>query len=414
MRLHPMLSSLTHHKLTSGLLILQVALTCAIGCNSVAMVESRASDMLLPTGIDESHLSILRSTDADKHHDHLAQNAADLAALRMIPGVQAAVAVQDSLPLDEDDSSLTTCSSKQGLDKASRQMSSEGTDCVEPSLYDGGPGEVGILGVRLVEGRDFLPGEYMVPKASRFDAPPAAIISSSLAARLFPGQDALGRYIYTGAGTPVRVVGIVETLLRPRLRTPSVNYYTMLWPEQPNEQYVSYVVKSEPGDVPRIAKAAAAALTQLNPNRILAPMKTYREIRSGYFQRDFTMIGLLLASLGGLLFVTALGIAGLTSFWVQQRTRQIGIRRAIGATRSDIVRQFLTENFLIVGAGVVLGLALAVALNLVLMRVYDTPRLPFYYLPGGAAALWLLGLLAVLNPALRAATVPPATASRSV
>lgn len=414
MRLHPMISSLAHHKLTSGLLVLQVALTCAIGCNAVAMIGARASDMLLPTGIDELHLSVLRSTDADKHHDHLVQNQADLAALRAIPGVKAVVAVQDSLPLDEDDSSLTTCSSKQALDRASRQMSSEGTNCVEPSLYDGGPGEVGVLGLHLVEGRDFLPDEYTVPKASRFDAPPAAIISSSLAARLFPGQDALGRYIYTGAGTPIRVVGIVVTLLRPRLRTPSVNYYTMLWPEHPNEQYVSYVIKSDPADVPRIAKAATAALTALNPNRILAPMKTYREIRSGYFQRDFTMIGLLLASLGGLLFVTALGITGLTSFWVQQRTHQIGIRRAIGATRGEIMRQFQTENFLIVGAGVVLGLALAVVLNLALMHFYDTPRLPLYYLPSGAAALWLLGQFAVLSPALRAATVPPATAARSV
>jgi len=126
------------------------------------------------------------------------------------------------------------------------------------------------------------------------------------------------------------------------------------------------------------------------------------------------MIGLLIASALGLLFVTALGIAGLANFWVQQRTRSIGIRRAIGATRSDILRYFQTENFLIVTGGIVLGGVLAVALNLLLMTHYELPRLPLWYLPIGALALWSLGQLAVLSPALRAARVPPVVATRSV
>ncbi|MDE2315287.1 MAG: FtsX-like permease family protein, partial [Xanthomonadaceae bacterium] len=131
-------------------------------------------------------------------------------------------------------------------------------------------------------------------------------------------------------------------------------------------------------------------------------------------ERDTTMIGLLIASALGLLFVTALGIAGLANFWVQQRARSIGIRRAIGATRGDILRYFQTENFLIVGAGIVLGAALALALNLMLMTHYELPRLPLWYLPIGAAVLWMVGQLAVLSPALRAARVPPVVATRSV
>ncbi|HTM29086.1 MAG TPA: FtsX-like permease family protein, partial [Rhodanobacter sp.] len=98
----------------------------------------------------------------------------------------------------------------------------------------------------------------------------------------------------------------------------------------------------------------------------------------------------------------------------QQRTRQIGIRRAIGATRRDILRYFQTENFLIVSGGIALGMALAFALNLLLMTHYELPRLPLYYLPIGALLLWVLGQLAVLGPALRAAAVPPAVATRSV
>jgi putative ABC transport system permease protein len=137
-------------------------------------------------------------------------------------------------------------------------------------------------------------------------------------------------------------------------------------------------------------------------------------MRARFFQRDTTMIGLLVAAALALLFVTALGIAGLASFWVQQRTRSIGIRRAIGATRGDILHYFQTENFLIVTGGIALGTILAFMLNAVLMQHYELPRLPLYYLPIGALMLWLLGQLAVLGPALRAAAVPPVVATRSV
>jgi len=121
------------------------------------------------------------------------------------------------------------------------------------------------------------------------------------------------------------------------------------------------------------------------------------------------LVGVIFA----MLMVTALGIVGLASFWVQQRRRQIGIRRAIGATRRDILHYFQTENFLIVGGGIALGMVLAFALNLVLMKHYELPRLPLYYLPAAALVLWTLGQLSVLGPALRAAAVPPVVATRS-
>jgi putative ABC transport system permease protein len=125
------------------------------------------------------------------------------------------------------------------------------------------------------------------------------------------------------------------------------------------------------------------------------------------------MVGLLLATGFGLLLVTAAGMAGLTSFWVQQRTRSIGIRRALGATRVDILRYTHVENFLIVTVGILLGCVLAYGLNLQLMKYYALQTLPSSYLLIGAVALWLMGQLAVLAPSLRAGAVPPAVATRS-
>ena len=126
------------------------------------------------------------------------------------------------------------------------------------------------------------------------------------------------------------------------------------------------------------------------------------------------MSGMLLGVIAALLLVTALGIVGLASFWVQQRTRQIGIRRAVGATRGHILQYFQTENFLLSTAGVVIGMALAFGINLFLMLHYELPRLPAVYFPIGAVLLWVIGQLAVLGPALRAAAVPPVVATRSV
>ncbi|MCF5950189.1 ABC transporter permease, partial [Xanthomonas perforans] len=125
------------------------------------------------------------------------------------------------------------------------------------------------------------------------------------------------------------------------------------------------------------------------------------------------MIWLLGAVCVALLIVTALGIVGLASFWVQQRTKQIGIRRALGATRSQILRYFQIENFLLASVGIVLGMLMAYSINVWLMARYELPRLPAIYLPIGALLLWMLGQLAVFWPARRAAAVPPAVATRS-
>jgi putative ABC transport system permease protein len=115
-----------------------------------------------------------------------------------------------------------------------------------------------------------------------------------------------------------------------------------------------------------------------------------------------------------LLVITALGVVGLASFWVQQRTRQIGVRRALGATRGDILRYFQLENFILATIGIVVGMGMAFGLNVILMHEYEIPRLPGTYLPIGAALLWLLGQIAVLGPALRASLIPPAVATRTV
>jgi putative ABC transport system permease protein len=115
-----------------------------------------------------------------------------------------------------------------------------------------------------------------------------------------------------------------------------------------------------------------------------------------------------------LLAITAAGIVGLTSFWVGQRRKQIGVRRALGATRHDILGYFLTENFLISLAGAVLGIVLAVVFNLWMVTRFEMDRMSMAYVGIGVLVLLLLGQGATLAPAVRASRVSPIEATRSV
>ena len=92
----------------------------------------------------------------------------------------------------------------------------------------------------------------------------------------------------------------------------------------------------------------------------------------------------------------------------------IGVRRALGASRLQILRYFQTENFLLTGIGITLGMIGAYAINHLLMTHYELPRLPWVCLPIGALVLSALGQVAVLGPALRAAALPPVVVMRGV
>jgi putative ABC transport system permease protein len=402
MPLRPLLSSLTRHKLTVLLLVLQVSLTCAIVCNVVFMIVNRTAQMRQPSGLAENELVMIESVGLDENENPLTRHTADLAALCNISGVIGAAAV-DALPFNGNDWS-------NGIATAPNADSR-----LTATAYNGTPGELAALGLQLIEGRDFLPDEYL-PLDSAHDWAginhvSVTIITHALAERLFPGQSALGKAIYPG-DNPVRIVGVVDRLLRPQLHDAVSNEYSTLFPLLPDSNDVIYVLRTAPQERQRVLKQMADVLNRLDGNRILRKAQTFSQLRTDFFHRNRTMIGLLLAAAAGLLFVTALGIAGLASFWVQQRRRSIGIRRAIGATRSDILRYFQAENFLIVSGGIVLGMLLAYALNVLLMTHYELARLPLTYLPVGALLLWLLGQCAVLGPALRAAAVPPIVATR--
>ncbi len=147
---------------------------------------------------------------------------------------------------------------------------------------------------------------------------------------------------------------------------------------------------------------------------MIEKVQSLTEARQEAYRNDRGLAVILGVVCAALLLVTAFGIVGLTSYWVAQRRRQIGIRRALGATRNAIIRYFQTENLLIATSGAALGVAMAIALNLWMVSSFEMERLHSIYAFAGAVVVLLLGQAAVLWPAMRAASIPPALATRGV
>ncbi|MDR6673285.1 FtsX-like permease family protein [Xanthomonas sp. 1678] len=408
MDIRPILSTLRRHKTAAALIVFEIALACAIVCNALFLIGNRIETLQRPSGIAESELVTVALGGIGQQVNAAARTREDLAALRAVPGVRSAT-VLNQVPFVRyswnTSLSLTPDQERPTLNAA--QYMAE-----ESSLK--------TLGLRLAAGRDFAPDEYVDLEAAQSnrtvrDKGTAIILNRATAEKMFPGQNALGKTIYTGP-TPLRVVGIVETLARPNAAASGLGDidYAMLLPLRLSYTDGLYVLRvADPARRQEVLAAAVAALMKVDSSRLVLKQETYAEIRDKYFQGDRAMVWLLGAVCIALLIVTALGIVGLASFWVQQRTKQIGIRRALGATRGQILRYFQTENFLLASTGIVLGMLLAYAINQWLMGKYELPRLPLYYLPFGALTLWLLGQIAVFAPARRAAAVPPAVATRS-
>ncbi|MGN6656256.1 MAG: ABC transporter permease [Rhodanobacter sp.] len=410
MELRPILSTLRRHKTTAWLLILEIALTCAIVCNAVFMINHRLQHMHMSTGIDEHALVQIQLAEVTPSPDIYARAREDLAVLRQVPGVED-VALVNQLPLG---GSSSNASIKLDPEQREPTLASVGTYFGENLAR--------TMGLRLVAGRDLRPDEVLdadvvIKALATGDTKviaPVTVITQALAQRLWPGAEALGKTIYVGP-VGVRVVGVVADLARANAYDDATAHYSMILPMFMGAgKDQSYLVRTRPEDRQAVLKAAVSALKKANPRRVVTEQRTYDEVRNQFFENDRSMAGILVGAIAALLVVTALGIVGLASFWVAQRRRTIGVRRALGATRRNILNYFQTENLLLATIGIVLGMGLAYAINLFLMLHYELPRLPAIYFPVGAIALWLIGQLAVLGPALRAAAVPPGVATRSV
>jgi putative ABC transport system permease protein len=408
MQLRPIVAALGRHKMATVLIVLQVALTLAVASNAMFIVATRIVHLSRPTGTDEAHLFVIRNgwTMGQNAAQIDANIRADLDALRHVAGVRDAFSSQ-SFPMAGYDAKRMVNLKLEPDQKTRAQLA---------AFYAADEHAIDTFGISLVAGRNFRPDEITAIGPNDKMSPPDIIVTRSLADKLFPDGSALGKTVYLPDG-PAAIIGILANLQGPLKETRFLSFYSALVPTHYLDPAgVVYLVRTDSTAMKPVIAATLKALQERGGVRIIDPkagVVSMAQIRERAYAADRSVALLMSIVCGLLVLATAGGIVALSSFWVSQRRRQIGIRRSLGATAGDILRYFHAENFLIVGGGIVLGALLAFLMNLGLMHVYELPRMPLYVPLLGALLLWLLGQLAVWGPARHAAKVPPVVAIRS-
>jgi len=397
-----MISTLMRNKTGAILVALQIAVALAVVINSLYIIVIRVEKMNRDPGIDVENVIITYVRGFGEDFDVVNSIANDIDLIKSIPGVVAAT-VSNQVPLSGSGSAT-------GL----RTVADETIDAVSTGRYRWSEEGLDALGIELTRGRNFYPTEvdFVLPESDP-PTPASILITQALADDLFGEADALGKTVYWGDMEPSTIVGIIGQMHGSWVGWDKLDN-VVIQPGKPGYTTNKYIARVEPGMRDEIIPIIEQKLGESNPQRVVRHVRSLEETAANSYRRDRGMAIILTIVITLLIGLTALVIVGLSSFHVTQRTKQIGTRRALGARRIDIIRQFMLENWLITTMGAALGVVLTAVVAYWMETSFGLPRLDWRYLPAGIAVLWVLSSLAVFEPARRAASVPPAVATRSV
>jgi putative ABC transport system permease protein len=414
MHIGPILRAMKHNRTRVVLIVLEIAMTLAIVTNCVNVILAERAKMTQKSGFDDDNIVRMRvrpftpefreSAFLDTIID------ADVRTIESIPGVKAVA--NTHFQLWEGGGSST------GVRPPDVQRMARSTQ-----IYYGTKDIVDALGAKIVAGRPFQDGDHGV--GPKIDPADKIIITKALADDLFPGQNPIGKSLVEALddgpalGEPRTIVGVIEEFYNPwgigagnhdQLATRA-----MFLPARVGgyARGISYLIRTEPGAMNTVIPEIERRLTAANAGRVFEFTRT-DEKRGRWFSSSKIVVTTMTCIIVALIAVTSLGILGLTALAVSERTKQIGTRRALGATRGDIIRHFLIENWILTTAGLVLGTFGAYALNVFLVSQVTDAKLPWQLVAAGVVLLWINGLLATVPPAFRATLINPAIATKSV
>jgi putative ABC transport system permease protein len=329
-------------------------------------------------------------------------NTQILERLRSSPGVVAA-ALTTSVPLSNIQPGVVTLRLDDGRGEGGSTLQAD------PNVASDGYFET--LGIPLVAGRAFRLSDTA-------ETPTVAVINQSLA-RLWRGGDALGaRFLVEGAQPApgqdpwITVVGVVADfqLYSPGREVPPQFYLTY----QQAGGFAGRLVARAVGDPRELAPAIRAAVHAADPRSPVEELQTVAELRRGQLATPQLTAVLLSVFAAVALLVTLSGIAAVVGTSVTQRTRELGVRMALGASRGSVLRLVLGEGLLLVALGLALGVAGALAFSRLVARfLFATGPTDLATYSAVCAAFALAALLAVLAPARRATAIPPLVAFKT-
>jgi putative ABC transport system permease protein len=386
-----------HRRTRSALVVAEVAIALVLLVSSGLLLRSLQRLFAVPVGFDSSHLLTMQVQTSRPRfrYDSTTHRSFTLTldAVRRIPGVTAA-ALTSQLPLSGD-------RDEYGVSFESK------TEAFSTFRYSVSPGYIETMGIPLRRGRLFDDHDGA-------GAPLVALISESLARQKFPGVDPIGRRLSIGpvdGYTIVGVVGDVKQLSLARSETDAVYVTQGQWPFGDNA--MSLVVRVR-DNAAALVPAVREAVWSADKDQPVVRVATMDELLAATAaERRFALILFEAFALAALVLAAA-GIYGVLSGSVAERTREIGVRAALGASRRNILALVLRQGMTLTALGVALGLAgAAAATQAIVTMLFGVSRLDPVTYVGVIALLVLVSAIACAIPAWRAARVDPTSTLRA-
>lgn len=401
--IRPIFTSMLRQKYSTAMLMAQVAVSLAILSNGLFIISERYQAITHPSGMDEANTFVLTSSGFTDNFNPQTSIQEDLAELRSMPHIIDVVAT-NTFPY-----------SGSGIFYNLQVQTGDNQNKISTANYKLDQHGINAMGLTLIAGTNFNANEVIWQTPNDTYWPSQVILTESVAKNLFNSTDwgsIVGKTIFIENNHSVIIKGIVEQLQTPWGELGQMEH-SFIAPAVVAQNSTRYIIRVKDGHLNNTMLNVEQYLASSNRERMIRKVFSIQEIKMSVYGPDLAAITILLVVLIALIFIAAMGIAGLTSFNVLKRYKQIGIRRALGANKMDILRYFMIENLIQTSVGIILGSILAVALNIFLVEQYALNKLPSLYVLSGILIMYLLGMVACAKPVLRAINISPAIATRT-
>ena len=386
------------------LVVAQVATSLMLLTASFLMLRSFQHSLLEGTGFAKDHL-LMTSFDPRLVQRNAAQTQRFYKLLaeraREMPGVQRAALTQN-VPLGQDFFDFDSIAFvPDGFQMPrDRENLTSMMDTVDEGYFE-------TMDIPILRGRGFL-------KSDSADAPRVAVVNEQFARHYWPGADAVGKRIRldSGSGTPVEIVGIAQTIKYQVSTEKPIDFVYMPLTQHPAPR-MTLMLRSS-GDPMQLVQPVKDVVRSLDANLPMLETRAYEDFYLNKAVRGPRTAITLVTVMGavGLLLAIA-GLYGLVAYNVSRRTREIGIRMAIGAASSDVLRLVMGKGLVLVGMGTAIGLAMGFAveqlMNAMLFNSGSVDILAYAIVVPG---LLFVTVLATYVPARRASRIAPTQALR--
>ena len=396
-------SSLQRSRARSGFVVIEVALALILLTGAGLLVRSLARLIAVDPGFDPKNVLtgsvLLPNAKYDKDERRAEFYAELLSRLRQLPGVRSASA-NGFLP-------FAGIIAGTGVDVEGRPplpMAEKpviNITLVEPQYFE-------TMGIPLLQGRSFNQREGV-------ESSHTVVISQSMANELWPGENPIGRRVtiyMKKENTPSEVIGVVGDVKHAGLDADIRP--TAYWPfPELSFSFMTVVMRTD-GDPLALAPALRETVLSLDKDQPVADIRTLESLLSASMARTRFATVLMAVFAAIALLLAVLGIYGVVTYIVEERTREIGIRLALGASYRIIIRLLLQQGMILAGLGIVIGTALSLALTRLLVNLlFGTKATDPVTFACVVLGLGGVALAACYLAARRAARVSPMTALRS-